>query len=164
MVTSAQIYPTQLMGLVGVHLVLAAAPLLGLLAPHSMVTLPLSWALFSVPVGGLLTLSVWVGMGQTRLLWRVAAGLAASFYLTIWPFVVNVVQATESIHTREWIMFYLEGVTPFSVVILLFGGMFMLIGRRFKLAHLQPNEAPPGKRLQFSLLNSCASNAGQRCT
>ena len=73
--------------LVGTHLILAAAPMLGLFLPLSDVDAPLRWALLALPLGSLMTLSIWVGLGRTRLLWRTAIGFAGGFYLSFWPFV-----------------------------------------------------------------------------
>ncbi len=145
--------------LVGAHLVLAAAPLLGLLMQLDMRTLPILWALIALPLGGLLTLSVWIGLGQTRLLRRVAIGLAASFYLSVWPFIQEAVQMHDSAgmaiykSASDWFMGYLEAVAPFAIILFLFGGTFMLIGLRFKLALAEPGTAAlRNERLQFSML------------
>ncbi len=146
--------------LVAAHLVLAAAPLLGLLVPVSMGTLPLLWALIALPLGGLLTLSVWIGLGRTRLLWRAAVGMAASFYMSVWPFIQESVGMHDPAgiaiyrNANDWIIGYLEAVVPFSILLFLFGGLFMLIGLRFRLVMVKPDAAPPCRaRLQFSMLH-----------
>ena len=140
--------------LIGTHVVLAAAPLLGMFfRPDSMQMLPLLWSLISLPFGGLMTLSVWVGLGRTRLLWRVVIGLAASFYLAVWPFVNQSISWPESMRPDHWFMSYLEAAAPFSILLFLFGGVFMLIGLRFKLAHVEREAMPPRREgFRFSML------------
>ena len=70
--------------LVAVHLCLAASPLVWPLIPLERF-LPALWAVYSVPIGGMLMLSFWVGLGSSRLVWRIAVGLAGSGYLALWP-------------------------------------------------------------------------------
>lgn len=143
----------QLRWLVGAHVVLAAAPLLGLLLPFSMETLPILWALVSLPIGGLMTLSVWIGLGSTRLLWRVAIGLAAVFYVALFPFICDWAQFRASSPKSEQIMAYLEAVGPMVIVLFLFGSTFMLIGHWFKLARPESQrQALRTGRFQFSML------------
>jgi hypothetical protein len=145
--------------LVGVHLVLAAAPLVGLLLQFSVYTLPILWALIALPLGGLLTLSVWLGFGRTRLVWRLAIGLAASFYLSVWPFIQQCAQMHDSAEmpiyksATDYFMGYLEAVTPFGIILFLFGGTFMLMGLRFQLTRAEPDAKQlRNERLQFSML------------
>src|SRR5450432_3769055 len=70
--------------LVAAQLCLAATPLLWLFVPQGNWFLPTLWATSSVPVGGLMTLACWVGMGTSRVVWRPVVGVAASGYLAIW--------------------------------------------------------------------------------
>src|SRR4051812_7502341 len=138
--------------LIGTHLILAAAPLLGMLMQFDMQTLPLLWALGSLPLGGLITLSVWIGVGRMRLLWRVAIGLAAVFYLSAFSFITHFAEVTEPLTTADWIMGYLEAAGESALLLLLLSGTFMLVGRRFKLALVEPEAGPPpGRQLQFSM-------------
>jgi hypothetical protein len=139
--------------LIGTHAVLAMAPLLGTSFRTDMRMLPLIWTLISLPFGGLMSLSVWVGMGRTRLLWRIAIGLTVSFYLAIWPYFNESASSSESMRTDQWIIRYLEAVAPFSILLFLFSGVFMLIGLRFKLAHVGRDAMPPHRQgFQFSML------------
>jgi hypothetical protein len=152
MVTRQMIRCNRIRWLVGAHLVLAAAPLLGMLVEINMQTLPLLWALSSLPLGGLMTLSVWVGVGRTRPLWRVAIGLAANFYLSTFSFIAHFAAVTETLSKTDWIMGYLEAVAESALLLLVLGGTFMLIGRRFELALVEPGAAPARSgHLQFSM-------------
>jgi hypothetical protein len=138
--------------LIVAHLVLAAAPLLGMRVGFDMQTLPLLWALSSLPLGGLMTLSVWIGIGRTRLLWRVAIGLAATLYLSIFSFIVGVGTITESLSITEWLMYYLALAMEMASLLFLLAATFMLIGRRFELALVEPEAGPaPSGQLQFSM-------------
>jgi hypothetical protein len=138
--------------LIVAHLVLAAAPLLGMRLELSMRMLPLEWALASLPLGVLMTLSVWIGMGRPRLLWRLAIGLAAILYLSIFSFIVAVARITESLSKTEWLMFYLGSAMELTILLFLLAGTFMLIGRRFEIAVVE-HEAGPARsgQLQFSM-------------
>jgi hypothetical protein len=99
-----------------------------------------------------MTLGVWVGVGQTRPLWRVAIGLAAVFYLSAFSFIAHFAEVTEPLSINEWIMGYLEAVGESALLLLVLGGTFMLIGHRFELALLDPEVAPARNRhLQFSM-------------
>lgn len=139
--------------LVGAHLVLAAAPILGMGFEPDVWLAPLVWALVSLPFGSLMTMSVWVGLGRARLLSRVVIGLAASFYLTIWPFVNEAASLHESMSWSQRLLSYLEAVGPFVVLLFLFSGVFMLLGLRFKLAHVERDAMPTDRRgLRFSML------------
>jgi hypothetical protein len=116
----------------------------------------LLWALISLPFGTMMTLSVWVGLGRTRFLWRVLIGLTASFYLAVWPFANNSASLPGRL-SGEWFTGYLEAVGPYSILLFLFSGVFMLIGRRFSLAHIERDAIPPHRQeLRFSMLQVLA--------
>src|SRR4029078_11428266 len=115
--------------------------------------LPLLWGLISLPFGALMTLSVWVGLGRARMLWRCVSGLAASFYLAVWPFANDSLLSPERLSIGKWLLGYLEAVGTFSILLFLFGGVFMLIGLRFRLAHGERDAIPPHRQgLRFSML------------
>jgi hypothetical protein len=80
--------PARIRWLVAVHVLLAAAPLVHLLVAQNMVMtmMPLIWATYSAPIGSLMALSFWVGMGGGRLAARLVIGLVASVYVATWPF------------------------------------------------------------------------------
>jgi hypothetical protein len=140
-----------------VHVVLAAAPLLSLALPHDLAFIPIIWALFGVPIGSLMALSVWIGMGSARISWRLLGALAATAYVTLALTMVNVAQMiyyTGTISVLECTKTYATVAAAYSVVILLFGGMFGLVGRRFELRRVEPQEVLPDREyFQFSLLH-----------
>jgi hypothetical protein len=118
-----------------------------------MTMLPLLWGLISLPFGALMTLSVWVGLGRARLLWRVVIGLTASFYLAVWPYANDSASSPERLSMGKWFLGYLETVGAFSILLFLFSGVFMLIGLRFKVAHIERDAIPPHRQgLRFSML------------
>jgi hypothetical protein len=113
---------------------------------------PLLWAFISLPFGSLMTLSVWVGLGRARLLLRIVIGLAASFYLTIWPFVNEAASLHQSLSWSERLLSYLEAVGPFAVLLFLFSGVFILLGLRLRLAHVEQEAMPVDRQgLRFSM-------------
>jgi hypothetical protein len=140
-----------------VHVVLAAAPLLSLALPLSLAFIPVTWALFGLPIGSLMTLSVWVGMGSARITWRLFGALVATAYVTLALAMVSVAQMiyyTGSISVLECVTTYATVAAAYSVVVLLFGGMFGLVGRRFELLRVESEEVLPDREyFQFSLLH-----------
>src|SRR5262245_59825568 len=139
--------------LIGTNIVLADTPLLGLLIDPSMATMPLLYVYASLPIGIITTLSVWVGLAHTRLLWRVAIGLAATFYVALWAHVFNMGWMPGRMDSEAWWMSYLKEVTPYSILLVLFGGAFMLIGRRYQVVRVEPGrEVASNERVQFSMM------------
>jgi hypothetical protein len=146
--------------LVVAHLILATAPMLGLMTEFSMATLPLRWALVALPFGSLMALSVWVGLGRTRLLWRIALGMAGGFYVSFWPFLQEAIEdhdaAGQPIYLtwNDWIIGYLDAVTGMGTLLLLFSVTFMLLRLRYTTAIADPGSIPPREeRLQFSMFH-----------
>jgi hypothetical protein len=146
--------------LVLAHLVLASAPMLGWLLPFSMAMLPLRWALIELPLGSLMTLSFWVGLGRMRLLWRIAIGMAGGFYLSFWPFLQESLESRDASgapiykNVDEWIMGYLQSVIQFGTLLVLFSATFMLIRRWYELALVRREFLPShNERWQFSMLH-----------
>src|SRR5450432_2938023 len=142
--------------LVAAHLCLAATPLLWLLIPDGNWSLPTLWATSSVPVGGLMSLAFWVGMGTSRAIWRFVVGLAASAYLAIWQpvsFMMKVARQQPSV-PLDWTGAYLSLAAPYCIIVILFGSMFLLMRRRWKLAPRELQNALPHRgKLQFTVLN-----------
>lgn len=147
---------SRLAWLVGAHLALAAAPLLSLLFTPEMHLMILMWATFAVPVGSLMALSFWVGMGRRRLVQRVFVGLAGSAYVALWLFVLEVVLkiGAPGQQLDSGIVRYLQLSIPYVVIVVLFGGMFMIMRRRWSLEAQTAAHAPtPDGGLRFSVLN-----------
>jgi len=139
--------------LVATHLVLAAAPLVGLMMPFDMATLPIQWALASLSLGSLMTFTVWIGLGKSPLQWRMLAGIAGSCYFAIWPFIASAVRITERMGVLDLAKFFLKTTADFAVVVAVLGGVFILIGRKFELKRLEfDNSSPRSNRFQFPVL------------
>ena len=81
--------------LVAVHLCLAAAPLVWLFVPLER-RFPLLWSIESIPLGGLMLLAFWIGMGNQRLVRSLLIGFAACLYFSFFPAIVAVVKAQQS--------------------------------------------------------------------
>jgi hypothetical protein len=142
--------------LAAAHLCLAATPMLWILVPDGDWSLPMLWAMCSVPVGGLMTLGFWVGMGRSRALLRIVAGLAGSAYLAVWEptaFVMKVSRQQPAV-LSDWISSYLSMATPYGITVIMFGGMFLLMRYRWTLTRRELGNAAPHKgELQFTVLN-----------
>lgn len=142
--------------LVAAHLCVAATPMLWLLVPDGDWSLPLLWATSAVPVGGLMTLAVWVGMGRSRAIWRLVIGLAGSAYLAIWQpvsFMMRVARSQSAV-LSDWMSNYLSMAAPYGITIIMFGSMFLLMRYRWTLTRRELDKAAPRKdKLQFTVLN-----------
>lgn len=140
--------------LVAIHLLLAATPLLSLIFTPSIQLLPLLWAVYAVPVGTLMTLSFWVGMGRQYFLGRLLIGLGGSAYVALWPLVVNMVQQARDPNAApiSWTMHYLSLAAPYAIVVILFGGMFMAMRLRWTIG-AEVDAGITCHRLQFSVLS-----------
>lgn len=154
---TSELRPKRIYWLVAAHVVLAAAPLLVLIVPFSFASLPLMLALFGVPIGSLMTLSIWLGMGSARIWWRLLGAVAATAYVTLMLSIVNIlqmVQYTATIDAIDYLQNYSRIAVTYLVVVLLFGGMFGLLGRRYELRRFEPSEVLPDReRFQFSVLH-----------
>lgn len=110
------------------------------------------WVISSLPLGVLLTLSVWLGMGKTRLLWRVAIALAAVLYVGSFTLFGIFSQATESSTLTEMIMIFLQAAGELAMLLFLLGGTFFLVSRRFEITRFDADTLPTsGDRMQFSI-------------
>ncbi len=138
--------------LVVAHAILAALSLLVMCFQFNEGTLPLFLILSSLPLGSLMTLSVWIGMGQSRWWWRLTLGLVAIFYLSGFSLVVDLSFAPARLPIGDWMTEYLQKTAELTALLLLLVGMFMLIGRRFALLQLKSHTLTHSGRLQFSML------------
>ena len=144
----------RLFWLVALHCVAAASPALAILLPMSVAALPFLWALFAISFGGILTLAVWIGMGPGRMLRRLGAGLLASAYVAIWLTLFDYLQSNQRAPASEWVTNYLRGTALLGAIMLIFGGMFGLLGRRYRLTRDVGETLPTEKsRFQFSVLH-----------
>jgi len=138
--------------LIFAHAVIGAAPLLGLGIQFSMQMLPLLWILTSLPLGSAMTLSIWLGLGRTRLLWRAGIGLAAIFYLSAFSFIADFTQGPPDQPISEQVMAYLSATGEIGILLFMLSGTFWLIGRRFEFARMNSDRiAGRGRLLQFSV-------------
>jgi hypothetical protein len=84
-------------------------------------------------------------------------GVAAIAYVALLLSIVNVLQMFRYVADYDLIdglKEYLTIAVAYSIVVLLFGGMFGLIGRRFKLRRVEPQAVQPDReRFQFSVLH-----------
>jgi hypothetical protein len=109
---------------------LLVAAHLWLLVPDGDWSLPMLWATSAVPVGGLMTLAFWVGMGRSSAIWRLVVSLAGSAYLAIWQPVSFMMKVARSQSTvlSDWMSNYLSMATPYGITIIMFGSSFYLCG------------------------------------
>jgi hypothetical protein len=119
----------------------------------NVVILPLLWAVFAVAFGSILTLAVWIGMGGGPMLRRLLVGFIAAAYVAIWLTLFDYLPSNRSAPATELVSNYAGHVALLSTVLLIFGGMFGLIGRRFQLTRNSDATIDVRKsRFQFSVL------------
>jgi MFS family permease len=102
----------------------------------------------------MMTLSVWLGMGSPRFMRRLLLSLIATAYMAIWPIVSDWIGSSWATDPLERIRDYAEAFGAYSALVILFGCMFILLGRRLKLVRLaSPDALPRGERFQFTVLH-----------
>jgi hypothetical protein len=141
--------------LIGTHLVLAAAPAFEFLLIRDERYLLLIWVAITLPFGSAMTVSVWMGLGRARFVWRLLTTVIALAYVTLWLAVGNAMMMSSSI--AQFVEIYLEALLPIGIVMVLFGGMFLLLGRIYQISRVEiPDVAWPAERFQFSVLHVLA--------
>lgn len=141
--------------LVATLLILCAAPVLTLLIPNNVYYMPLLWATSSLPLGALMTLSFWVGLGKrparVKLLW----GMLGAIYVAAWTIAPSLIvyALSSDPDTLGSPQDYLLSVAPYLALVAVFGGMFTLIGRYWSLATVNDGDSKSPSRSQFSVLN-----------
>ncbi len=147
---------TGLRRLIAVHFFLAAAPAAIALIPADVRWLPAFWALGSVTIGQLLLLSFWVGLGSGRGGRRFLLALLTCGYAAAW------IAAGQTLAGRGresvWARWAGESAAVFlrlAVVLLIFGGAFFAVRRRYGgLRLLSEREAgETSARIQYSILH-----------
>jgi hypothetical protein len=154
----------RLLWLVVALMVVSAAPLLEPVlclgideTPRSweqlMVSRTISSALTSVPIGLLLTLSFWVGMGRQSIFKRLLGGLVGTAYVSFWPELLSRIEWSKlppgiTVPWEEHVTRVLANV----VIVALFGAAFMALRRWWKLDRAPSTRAEVAGKMQFSLL------------
>jgi hypothetical protein len=142
----------RLNALVVVHAILCASPMLALLLPQNLYTLPLLWISATPGVGALMTLSFWLGMGGGRSGVRVLLAAAGAAYIALWSTLFNWVGAKGSLSVA---------FEQFAVTASLMGGVVGVFGLSFLLARKwltlvkleTPDDDSPRDWLQYSVLH-----------
>jgi hypothetical protein len=70
--------------LVVAHLIIAMAPVTLGLVTFSRYSLPYLWAVSSIPFAQIMLLTMWVGLGQGKLLYNLAIAILATIYISFW--------------------------------------------------------------------------------
>ncbi|QDT74534.1 hypothetical protein [Lacipirellula limnantheis] len=136
--------------------VLCATPMVQPLIPFNILWMPLFWAASAIPVGALLTVSFWVGMGNYPLVARLLSGLFFAIYAALWGCVsIVLVQSQNSPNgvTLNQPLFWITQLAQFALLMLLFGGMFMVLRHWWRLERSTRDDSPTSSKAQFSILN-----------
>lgn len=141
--------------LVATLLVLCAAPVLALLFPLNVYYMPLLWATSALPLGVIMTLSFWVGLGNRPPLARLLWGMLGAIYVAAWSVAPNLIgyALSSDPNTLGSPQDYALGIAPYFALVAVFGGMFMLIGRYWSLTQATGEDSKSPSKSQFSVLN-----------
>jgi hypothetical protein len=143
----------ELRWLVASHILLATVPTAGPFLPPDNPYLPLLWALSSIPLGQMLVLSFWVGMGAGRITCRLIIALIGCVYLEAWPALGTALyQAVYD--TPYYGSGFGAGVAMSWMIVLVIAAVFLVV-RRFSELRIAPD--PSGMqsptRVQYSILS-----------
>jgi len=137
--------------LIGVFAVLAAAPLVARLVPVTMATLPLVWFSYSLPLGGFMILALWVGIGRSRLAWRVVGFATGCAYLAIWSTLADWSFLPDD---SSFVTQYVQNLTPYVIVGILICALFAVLRRWFQISECAQGEPEnTSHRFQFSVFH-----------
>lgn len=87
--------PKSIYALIVVHFFLAIAPLGTAFIPFNSLSLPLMWALSSIPFSQIMLLSMWLGMTPGKLLSKSILAIFAISYLGVWIATGSVLMSSE---------------------------------------------------------------------
>lgn len=154
----------RILWLVVALMVVSAAPLLepvlclGVDEParsweQRMTSRAISTVLSSAPIGVLLVLSFWVGLGRQSIFKRLFGGVLGAAYVSFWPELLNRIEWSKlplgiSVPWEE----HAIGVLMCIAVVVLFGAVFMLLRLWWKLELPPSPHAEVAGKMQFSLL------------
>jgi len=129
--------------------ILAAAPLLAILLPVNTATVPILWATYSPPIGALMTLAFWAGMGSSPIAWRLAGLVGGSAYVAVW---LSLSDALAFRDERPMAAIYRQSWTPLLIIALLVFGMFAILRLRLQLSdNVGAMPTRSSNRFQFSV-------------
>ena len=129
--------------------VLCALPLVQQIIPFNIYWLPVIWAACAFPVGALLTLSFWVGLGNSPLLSRLVLGVVGAVYTAFWVSLIQVLEAPR----HESANFWLTQLAQFILLVVVFGGLFMILRKWWRLALVAEPDVQSPSKSQFSVLH-----------
>jgi hypothetical protein len=136
--------------------VLCATPMIQPLIPFNVYWMPLFWAASAIPVGALLTVSFWVGMGNSPLVLRLILGLVGAIYAALWGCTsIILVQRLNSPSgvTQNQPISWIAHVSQYALLVTVFGGTFMALRRWWRLELAANVDSPSPSKAQFSILN-----------
>lgn len=137
--------------LLAVHLVLGISPAAMFLYQGGPLMLPLIWSLSSIPLGQVMLLAIWAGLGASTTARRWMGTLAGVAYLATWPSLAPVFS-----HYTEgaFATVFVRCIAVYATLALLLTGMFLLVRRQLaELVRADDPELLPQHRLQFSILH-----------
>lgn len=114
--------------------------------------MPLSWATATPPIGVVLTLSFWIGLGNATLPVRLLSGIVGATYLVSGVFVFDALQNLLSVYeptmtTSDLVV----SAVALLVALTLFSGTFMALRRWWALLPANASNALIAPKSQFSI-------------
>ena len=143
--------------LIAAHLVLAAAPVLQFVFLGSEFMIVWLWVLTTLPFGSAMTLSVWTGLGRASIGWRLLTSAVATAYLGLWYAIGTAILNPQWPDTSSLLGTYGTALVPFALAFVLFGAMFLLLGRFYQIVRAESIESQPAPTgVRFSMLHVLA--------
>src|SRR5262249_18758542 len=95
-------------------------------------------------------------LGRAHFTRRLLTSVIALAYVTFWLAIGNAMMMMSS-GVSQFVEIYLKALFPIGTVMILFSGMFLLLGRRYQITRVEiPEESRPAERFQFSVLHVLA--------
>jgi hypothetical protein len=140
--------------LIAFHLIVPIAPAVAFQFIADGFPIAFIWILAALPFGSCMTLGVWLGMGRSRFWWRLLTSILGVAYLAFWIGLGSALANNWDLSVADVLRSYLNGLIPFGIGLLLFGGLFLLLGRIYRIDRDCPLlEAPAPGRFRFSVLH-----------
>ena len=153
--------PARTRWLVSALMASCTLPIVGNLLPLSVAWMPLLWATSTPPIGVMLMLSFWVGLGSASLLLRLIAGAVGVVYIFLSFVTAEVVrQLLSGEVVRSKLSDYADQAATIAVAVALFSAIFMALRRWWTLRPALALDAATPPKSQFSILYLLILTAG----
>jgi hypothetical protein len=148
--------------LVVVHLMIAVLPVTLGLVTFSQYSLPYIWAISSVPFSQVMLLAIWIGIGQSKLSYKVAAALLAVGYISFWFGIGTSFLSSERLRLEDFVRDSMQILAILAVVSLMIFGLRRWLGQIYY--YVDPELLDATAKTRYSLFTALGlTTAGAFC-